>query len=174
MKHRGRWGSGSAGITFIEVAVVLTLIGILVVLSILAAQRFIQRARASATATQMAFIRNGLMSFAASCEGFPLSVESGGDPGLAYPPSNTPCWTGPYLARWPSGTSFGNGSAYQYRGVPGTMAVLSAQALGSRDALLLGSEVGPMFGGHAQLDSSNGLWSVTVPIGDYYRRRWEP
>jgi type II secretory pathway pseudopilin PulG len=156
------------------VAVVLTLMGILVTLAFLAAQRFIQRAKASATATQMAFMRNGLMSFAASCEGFPPSVESGADPGLAYPPPNTPCWTGPYLARWPTTTSFGNGSSYQYRAAPGTMAALSAQALGSRDALLLGSEVAPIFGGQAQLNSSDGLWSVTVPIGDYYRGRAGP
>ncbi len=170
MNHRGRWGTGSAGVTFFEMAVVLTLIGVLLTLAILAAQRFIQRAKASATATQMAFVKDGLLSFAASCEGLPLSSTSGGDPGLAYPPTNTPCWSGPYLARWPTTTSFGNGTSYRYQGTPGTMAALSAQALTTSDALLLGSEVAPMFGGHVQLDSSSGLWSVTVVIGDYYRR----
>jgi type II secretory pathway pseudopilin PulG len=170
VNHRGRWGTGSAGITFIEVAVVLTLIGVLLTLAILAAQRFIQHAKASATASQMGFVKDGLLSFAANCEGLPLSAASGGDPGLVYPPANTPCWTGPYLARWPTTTSFGDGTSYRYQGTPGTVAALSAQALTTSDALVLGSEVAPMFGGHVQLDSSSGRWSVTVAIGDYYRR----
>lgn len=148
----------------------LTLVGILLTLAILAAQRFIHRAQASATAAQMAFVRDGLLGFAASCEGLPVSTESGGDPGLAYPPSNTPCWAGPYLARWPTNTSFGNRSTYQYRGAPGSMAALSVQALGSRDAVALGSEVAPLFGGQVQLSLSGGRWSVTVTVGDYYRR----
>lgn len=170
MDHRGRWGTGSAGLTFVEVAVVLTLIGVLLTLAILATQRFIQRAKASATATQMAFVRNGLLTFAASCEGLPTATPSGGDPGLSYPPANTPCWTGPYLAHWPGTTSFGTGTSYRYQGAPGTMAALSAQALRGSDALALGSEVAPMFGGHVQLDSNSRRWSVTVSIGDYYRR----
>ena len=68
----------------------LTLVGILLTLAILAAQRFIHRAQASATAAQMAFVRDGLLGFAASCEGLPVSTESGGDPGLAYPPEQHP------------------------------------------------------------------------------------
>ena len=148
----------------------LTLIGTLLTLFILATQRFIQRAHASATAAQMAFVRDGLLSFAASCEGLPLATESGGDPGLTYRPTNSPCWTGPYLSRWPTTTSFGKNTTYRYRGAPGAAATLSAEALATNDALSLGSEVAPLFGGSTQLNSSSGLWSVTVTIGEYYRK----
>lgn len=148
----------------------LTLVGVLVVLSILATKRFIQRAKASATAAQMGFVRNGLLTFAANCEGLPVSATSGGDPGLLYPPNNLPCWSGPYLSRWPEATSFGHGSTYRYQGVPGSPAALTAQDLAPSDALALSSEVGQVFGGQVQLDSSTHLWSVTVAIGDYYRK----
>ena len=148
----------------------LTLIGLLTVLSILATKRFIQRAKASATAAQMGFVRNGLLSFAANCEGLPLSATSGGDPGLLYAPGNAPCWSGPYLSRWPDTTSFGHGSTYRYQGGPGSTAGLTAQDLTPSDALALSAEVGPMFGGRVGLDSTTRLWSVTVAIGDYYRK----
>lgn len=170
MSDRRHWGSGSSGATFFEVAIVLTLVGVLIVLSILATKRFIQRAKASATAAQMGFVRNGLLSFAANCEGLPLSAASGGDPGLLYAPNNIPCWSGPYLSRWPDTTSFGNGSTYHYQGAPGSTAALIAKDLKPSDALALSSEVGPMFGGKVQLDSSTHLWSVTVAVGDYYRK----
>ena len=170
MSHRDRSGTGSAGFAFIELAIVLTLVGILLTLFILATQRFIQRARASATAAQMAFVRDGLLSFAASCEGLPLATESGGDPGLTYRPTNAACWSGPYLARWPTTTSFGKSTTYQYRGAPGAAATLSAQALATNDALSLGTAVAPIFGGYTQLNSTSGLWSVTVTIGEYYRK----
>ena len=158
------------GFAFIELAIVLTLVGILLTLVIATTQRFIQRARATATAAQMAFIRDALLAFAASCDGLPLSAESGGDPGLAYPPANTPCWTGPYLAGWPATTSFGGGTTYRYRGVPGSAASLTAQDLTPRDALSLGSEVARSFGGYARLQSGTARWSVTVTIGEYYQK----
>ena len=170
MSPRRHWGSGSTGAIFFEVAIVLTLIGLLIVLSILATKRFIQRAKASATATQMGFVRNGLLSFAANCEGLPSSATSGGDPGLLYAPNSIPCWSGPYLTRWPDATSFGHGSTYRYQGAPGSTAGLTAQDLTPSDALALSAEVGPMFGGEVQLDSTTRLWSVTVAIGDYYRK----
>ena len=170
MSDRARKGRGSAGFAFIEFAIALTLVGVLLVMVIVATQRFIQRARATATAAQMAFVRDGLLSFAASCEGLPLSAESGGDPGLTYRPSNAPCWSGPYLARWPAVTSFGEGTTYRYHGAPGSAAALTAQDLSARDALSLGSEVARIFGGYAQLQSGTGRWSVTVTIGEYYRK----
>jgi hypothetical protein len=170
VSHRRHWGSGSTGATFFEVAIVLTLMGALIVLSILATKRFIQRAKASATAAQMAFVRNGLLSFAANCEGLPVSAASGGDPGLLYAPNNIPCWSGPYLTRWPDATSFGHGSTYRYQGAPGSPAALIAQDLSPSDALALSSEVRRTLGGQVHLDSTTRLWSVTVPIGEYYRR----
>lgn len=144
--------------------------GVLIVLSILATGHFVQRAKATATAAQMTFVRNGLLSFAANCEGLPLSATSGGDPGLLYAPNNIPCWSGPYLSRWPDTTSFGHGSTYRYQGAPGSTAGLTAQDLTPSDALALSAQVGPMFGGKVQLHSSTRQWSVTVAIGDYYRK----
>ena len=71
---------------------------------------------------------------------------------------------------WFSTTSFGKSTTYQYRGAPSTAATLSAQALATNDALSLGTAVAPIFGGYTQLSSTSGLWSVTVTIGEYYRK----
>jgi hypothetical protein len=146
-------------------AIGLTLIGVLTVLAILATQKLIQRTRASATATQLMFIRTGLLNLAANCEALPLTAKSGGDPGLTYQPTGATCWNGPYLDRWPTTTSFGRGTAFQYRGEAGTTALLSADALTTSDARALATEVAPIFAGQARLTFSKGTWSVTVNIG---------
>lgn len=85
----------SVGFTLVELMVVVALIGILATLGLLTTQRLIQRAKASATATQMAFIRTGLLNLTTNCEGLPLTAGGGGDPGLAYRPSGHTCWNGP-------------------------------------------------------------------------------
>lgn len=90
----------SPGYTLIELMMVVSLIGILATLGFLTAQGLVQRAKANATATQMAFIRTGILNYATNCEGSPLS--SGGDPGLVSKPKGSTCWNGPYLARSPS------------------------------------------------------------------------
>jgi hypothetical protein len=151
-------------------ATVLTLIGILTVLAILTTQKLIQRARASATATQMVFMRTGLLNLAASCEGLPLTAKTGGDPGLAYQPAGAACWSGPYLAHWPANTSFGRGTTFQYRGEAGLAAQLSVESLKTVDARALAAEVAPMFAGQAQLISNKGTWSVSVDIGTFYQK----
>ena len=71
------------------------LIGILATLGLLTAQSMIQRARASATTTQMAFIRTGLLNLATNCEGLPLTGKSSGDPGLVSRPTGSTCWHPP-------------------------------------------------------------------------------
>lgn len=146
-------------------AIVLTLMGALVVLAILATQKLIQRARASATATQMVFIRTGLLNLAANCEALPLTAKSGGDPGLTYQPAGATCWSGPYLNHWPATTSFGRGTAFQYRAEASVTAQLSAEALTTSDARALATEVAPIFAGQASLTSTKGTWSVTVNVG---------
>jgi hypothetical protein len=151
-------------------ATVLTLMGVLTVLAILTTQKLIQGARASATATQMVFMRTGLLHLAANCEGLPVTARSGGDPGLAYQPTGATCWSGPYLARWPATTSFGRGTTFQYRGEAGLAAQLSVESLKAADARALAAEVAPMFEGHAQLISSKGSWSVRVDIGTFYQK----
>ncbi len=151
-------------------ATVLTLIGVLTVLAILTTQKLVQRVRASATATQMVFMRTGLLNLAANCEGLPLTAKSGGDPGLTSQPADATCWTGPYLAHWPATTSFGRGTTFQYRGEPGTAAQLSVNSLKAADARALAVEVAPMFAGQAQLISSQGSWSVSVDIGTSYQK----
>lgn len=151
-------------------ATVLTLIGILTVLAILTTQKLIQRARASATATQLVFMRTGLLNLATNCEGLPPTAQSGGDPGLAYHPEGARCWDGPYLAHWPATTSFGRGTRFRYRGEVGVTAQLSVESLKAGDARALASEVAPMFAGQAQLVSSQGVWSVSVNIGTYYQK----
>jgi prepilin-type N-terminal cleavage/methylation domain-containing protein len=165
-----RWRAGSSGFTLVEMAVVLTLIGVLTVLAILTTQKLFQRARASATATQLVFMRTGLLNLATNCEGLPLTASSGGDPGLSYQPAGATCWSGPYLAHWPAATSFGRGTTFQYRGEVGTAAQLSVESLKMGDARALAAEVAPMFGGEAQLVSSKGAWSVSVDVGAFYRR----
>lgn len=165
MVHRHRRRAGSLGFTLVEMAIVLTLMGALVVLTILATQKLIQRARASATAAQMAFIRTGLLNLATTCEALPLTAKSGGDPGLTYQPAGAACWSGPYLNHWPTTTSFGRGTAFQYRAEVSTTASLSAEALKTSDAQALATEVAPIFAGQASLTSSKGTWSVTVNIG---------
>jgi type II secretory pathway pseudopilin PulG len=151
-------------------ATVLTLIGVLTVLAILTTQKLIQRARASATATQMVFMRTGLLNLATNCEGLPLTAQSGGDPGLTYQPAGATCWSGPYLARWPATTSFGRGTTFQYRGEAGTAAQLSVESLKAADARALATEVAPMFAGQARLISSKGAWSISVDIGTFHQK----
>jgi type II secretory pathway pseudopilin PulG len=151
-------------------ATVLTLIGVLTVLAIQTTQKLVQRARASATVTQMVFMRTGLLNLATNCEGLPLTAQSGGDPGLTYPPAGATCWSGPYLARWPATTSFGRGTSFRYRGEAGAAAQLSAESLKAADARALASEVAPMFAGQAQLISNHGVWSVSVNIGTSYQK----
>ncbi len=145
------------------------LIGILATLGLLTAQSLIQRARAGATATQMAFMRTGLLNLATNCEGLPLSAKSGGDPGLVSRPTGSTCWFGPYLVRWPTTTPFGKGTSFRYQGQKGTVAVLSAQSLTAGDATALGTQVAPMFGGQAKLSSSKKVWTVTVNVGNFYK-----
>lgn len=145
----------------------LTLIGCLTVLTILASRTLIQRARASATATQMVFIRDGLLTLATNCEGLPLTAKSGGDPGLAYQPAGASCWSGPYLAQWPATTSFGRGTTFRYRGEAGTAALLSVEALTASDARALATQMAPIFAGQAQVVSSKGVWSVTVNVATF-------
>jgi type II secretory pathway pseudopilin PulG len=168
--HRHRRRAGSLGFTLVEMAIVLTLMGALVVLAILATQTLIQRARASATAAQMAFIRTGLLNLAASCEALPLTAQSGGDPGLTYQPAGAACWSGPYLKHWPATTSFGRGTTFQYRAEASTTALLSAEALNTSDARALATEVAPIFAGQASLTSSKGTWSVTVNVGAFKQK----
>jgi type II secretory pathway pseudopilin PulG len=146
-------------------ATVLTLIGVLIVLAILTTQKLVQRARASATATQMVFMRTGLLNLATNCEGLPLTAQSEGDPGLTYQPAGATCWSGPYLAHWPATTSFGRGTSFRYRSEVGAAAQLSAESLKAAEARALASEVAPMFAGQAHLISSHGAWSVAVDIG---------
>jgi hypothetical protein len=151
-------------------ATVLTLIGVLTVLAILVSHKAIQRARANATATQMLFMRTGLLNLATSCESLPLTVPSGGDPGLAYQPAGAACWSGPYLAHWPATTSFGRGTTFRYHGEAGNAAHLSVESLKASDARALAAEVAPMFAGQAQLISGKGTWSVSVDIGAFYQK----
>lgn len=151
-------------------ATVLTLIGLLTVLAILTTRTLIQRARAQATATQMVFMRTGLLNLATSCDGLPGSAEAGGDPGLAYRPAGASCWTGPYLAHWPVTTSFGRGTSYRYRAEAGVAAQLSAESLKAADARALAAQVAPMFAGQARLVSEQGRWAVAVDIGRYHQR----
>jgi prepilin-type N-terminal cleavage/methylation domain-containing protein len=163
-----RYG-GAAGFTLVELAVVAALIGILATLGLLTAQAMIQRARAGATATQMAFIRTGLLNLATNCEGLPLTGKSSGDPGLVTRPTGSTCWNGPYLVRWPATTPFGKGTSFQYQGTKGTMAVLKAVSLTASDATALGAAVAPAFGGQAKLTSSKSVWTVTVNVGNFYK-----
>jgi general secretion pathway protein G len=148
----------SPGYTLIELMMVVSLIGILSTLGFLTAQGLVQRTKANATATQMAFIRTGILNYATNCEGLPLS--SGGDPGLVSRLKGSTCWNGPYLVRWPATTPFGKGTSYRYQASKGTMAILRAQSLTAGDARAVGAEVAPMFGGQAKLTSSKSgdLW----------------
>jgi type II secretory pathway pseudopilin PulG len=114
----------------------MALIGILATLGMLTAQGLIQRARAGATATQMAFIRTGLLNYATNCGGLPLTGKSSGDPGLVARPTGSTCWNGPYLVRWPATTPFGKGTTFQYQGQKGTMAVLRAVSLARSDTAI--------------------------------------
>jgi len=159
----------SPGYTLIELMIVVSLIGILSTLGFLTAQGLVQRAKANATATQMAFIRTGILNYATNCEGLPLSGKGGGDPGLVSRPKGTTCWNGPYLVRWPATTTFGKGTSFQYQGQKGTMAVLRAQSLTAADARAVGAEVAPMFGGKATLTKSKSVWTVTVNVGNFYK-----
>ena len=163
------WHRDASGFTLVELAVVAALIGILATLGLITAQSLIQRARAGATATQMAFIRTGLLNLATNCEGLPLTGKSSGDPGLVSRPKGSTCWNGPYLVRWPTTTPFGKGTSFQYQGQKGTVAVLSARSLTASDATALGSHVAPMFGGQAKLTSSKKVWTVTVNVGNFYK-----
>jgi prepilin-type N-terminal cleavage/methylation domain-containing protein len=158
-----------SGFTLIELAVVAALIGVLATLGLIIAQSLIQRARAGATVTQMAFIRTGLLNLATNCEGLPLTGKSSGDPGLVSRPTGSTCWNGPYLVRWPTTTPFGKGTSFQYQGQKGTVAVLSAQSLTASDATALGAAVAPAFGGQAKLTSSKSVWTVTVNVGNFYK-----
>jgi general secretion pathway protein G len=159
----------SAGFTLVELMVVVALIGILATLGLLTTQRLIQRAKAGATTTQMAFIRTGLLNFATNCEGLPLSARGGGDPGLAYRPAGSTCWNGPYIVRWPTTTSFGQTTTFQYVGARGSMAVLRARALSNDDARALAAQAAQVFG-QAQLGGSGNARTVTVNIGNFYQR----
>ena len=145
------------------------LIGILATLGLLTAQSMIQRARASATTTQMAFIRTGLLNLATNCEGLPLTGKSSGDPGLVSRPAGSTCWFGPYLVRWPTMTPFGKGTTFQYQGTKGSMAVLRAVSLNASDATALGAAAAPAFGGQAKLTSSKSVWTVSVNVGNFYK-----
>jgi hypothetical protein len=145
------------------------LIGILATLGLLTAQGLIQRARAGATATQMAFMRTGILNYATHCEGLPLTGKSSGDPGLVSRPSGSTCWNGPYLVRWPANTPFGKGTTFQYQGQKGTVAVLRAVSLTASDATALGAAVAPAFGGQAKLTSSKKVWTVSVNVGNFYK-----
>lgn len=160
----------SSGFTLVEMAIVLTLVGVLTVLAIVTTQKLFQRVRATATATQLVYIRTGLLNFATSCEGLPLTARSGGDPGLTYQPAGTTCWAGPYLAHWPATTSFGRGTTFQYLGEEGSAAQLSVESLRVADARALAAEVAPRFGGQARLVSGKDTWSVSVDIGTLYRK----
>lgn len=145
------------------------LIGILATLGLLTAQGVIQRARAGATATQMAFIRTGLLNYATNCEGLPVAAKAAGDPGLVSRPKGSTCWNGPYLVRWPTMTPFGKGTSFQYQATKGAMAVLRVPALNASDAKALGAAVAPAFGGQAKLTSSKSVWTVTVNVGNFYK-----
>ena len=158
----------SPGFTLIEMLMVLGLVGTLATLGLLVAQGLIQRAKANATATQMAFIRTGLLNYATNCEGLPVSTKAG-DPGLVTKPTGSTCWNGPYLVRWPTTTPFGKGTTFQYQGTKGSMATLRAQSLTASDAQSLGAEVAPMFGGKATLTKSKSVWTVTVNVGNFYK-----
>jgi general secretion pathway protein G len=162
------WPGRSPGYTLIELMIVVSLIGILATLGFLTAQGLLQRAKANAAATQMAFMRTGLLNYATNCEGLPLSTKSG-DPGLVTRPKGSTCWNGPYLVRWPATTTFGKGTSFQYQGKKGTMAILRAQSLTTTDARALAAEVAPMFGGQAKLTSSKKVWTVTVNVGNFYK-----
>ncbi len=155
----------SPGYTLIELMMVVSLIGILSTLGFLTAQGLVQRAKANATATQMAFIRTGLLNYATNCEGLPVSTKSG-DPGLVTRPKGSTCWNGPYLVRWPATTPFGKGTSFRYQGTKGT---LRAQSLTAGDAKSLGAEAAPMFGGQAKLTKSKSVWTVTVNVGNFYK-----
>ena len=159
---------GAWGFTLVEVLIVVALLGVLASSAFLVAQGLIQRGKAGATATQLAFMRTGLLNLATDCEGLPVSAKGKGDPGLAYSPKGSTCWRGPYLARWPTSTPFGSGTTFQYQGKVGTMASLSAQSLTASDAQALASQVAPMFGGQASLGSSKKVWSVSVNVGNFY------
>jgi prepilin-type N-terminal cleavage/methylation domain-containing protein len=163
------WHRDSSGFTLIELAIVAALIGILATLGLLTAQNLIQRARASATAAQMAFIRTGVLNLATNCEGLPLTGKRSGDPGLVSRPKGSTCWFGPYLARWPTTTPFGKGTSFQYKGKKGTMAVLKAVSLSASDAKAAGAAVAPAFGGQAKLTKSKKVWTVTVDVGNFYK-----
>jgi prepilin-type N-terminal cleavage/methylation domain-containing protein len=165
--HRTRLRA--SGFTLIEVLITTALLGILATLGLLTAQQVTQRAKATATATQMAFIRTGLLNLATNCEGLPLSVSGGGDPGLAYKPTGSTCWNGPYLVRWPTKTPFGSSTTYRYQATKGAMATISAQSLASADATALGAVVGPMFSNSAKLTKSSSVWTVTVNVGNFYK-----
>ena len=158
----------SPGYTLIELMMVVSLIGILSTLGFLTAQGLVQRAKANATATQMAFMRTGLLNYATNCEGLPVSTKSG-DPGLVTRPKGSTCWNGPYLVRWPTTTPFGKGTSFQYQGTKGAMATLRAQSLTAGDAKSVGAEVAPMFGGKATLTKSKSVWTVTVNVGNFYK-----
>ena len=158
-----------SGFTLIELTIVTALIGILATLGMLVAQGLIQRARAGATVTQLAFIRTGLLNYATNCEGLPLTGAGSGDPGLVKRPTGSTCWNGPYLVRWPATTPFGKGTSFQYQGQKGTMAVLRAVSLTASDATALGAAVAPAFGGQATLTSSKAVWTVSVNVGNFYK-----
>ena len=129
----------------------------------------IQRARAGATATQMAFIRTGLLNYATNCEGLPVAAKAAGDPGLVSRPKGSTCWNGPYLVRWPTMTPFGKGTSFQYQATKGAMAVLRVPAFSASDAKALGAAVDARVRRSSQADLEQSVWTVTVNVGNFYK-----
>lgn len=159
----------SRGFTLPELAVVISLIGLLASLAVLNVEQVWTRTRASATVTQLAYMRDALLNFAAGCDGLPLTASGGGDPGLTYAPAGVGgCWHGPYMSSWPSSTPFSSG-AYRYEGRAGSPAVVQVTGLSDDAAAAVAGQLAAMTGSGASMTAGAGGWTLSLVIGDWYR-----
>jgi prepilin-type N-terminal cleavage/methylation domain-containing protein len=158
----------SRGFTLPELAVVISLIGLLASLALLNVEQVWTRTRASATVTQLAYMREALLNLAAGCDGLPSTASGGGDPGLTYAPSGMGgCWHGPYMSRWPDSTPFNVGE-YRYEGRAGAPALVQVTGLPDDAAAAVASQIAAMSGTGASMTAGAGGWTLSLVIGEWY------
>ena len=158
----------SRGFTLPELAVVISLIGLLASLALLNVEQVWTRTRASATVTQLAYMREALLNLAAGCDGLPSTASGGGDPGLTYAPGGMAgCWHGPYMSRWPDSTPFNVGE-YRYQGRAGAPALVQVTGLPDDAAAAVASQIAAMSGTGASMTAGAGGWTLSLVIGEWY------